>query len=70
MGIRRGLVIDGEVTQKMIDRMVGKGFEYVVARGYKGITKRPLLHETPQNKTDFSPELHIYPVPAYSHLWK
>jgi hypothetical protein len=41
-GNARGLVIDGEVTQKMIDRMVGKGFEYVAARGYKGIIKRPL----------------------------
>jgi len=41
-GNARGLVIDGEVTQKMIDRMVGKGFEYVAARGYRGVTKRPL----------------------------
>jgi len=41
-GNARGLVIDGEVTQKMIDRMVGKGFEYVAARGYRGVTKRPV----------------------------
>jgi len=41
-GNARGLVIDGEVTQKMIDRMVGLGYEYVAARGYKGIIKRPL----------------------------
>ncbi|MCQ8893809.1 MAG: DNA primase DnaG [Methanolinea sp.] len=41
-GSARGLVIDGEISQKMLDRMVAKGFEYVAARGYKGIIKRPL----------------------------
>lgn len=37
-----GLVTDGEVTQKLLDHMVGKGLEYVAARGFKGIIKRPL----------------------------
>ncbi|MDI9633985.1 MAG: DNA primase DnaG [Methanolinea sp.] len=41
-GDARGLVTDGEVTQRMLDRMAGKGFEYVAAREYRGITKRPL----------------------------
>lgn len=37
-----GLVTDGEVTQKLLDHMVGKGLEYVAARDFKGIIKRPL----------------------------
>lgn len=41
-GNARGLVTDGEVTQRMLDRMAGKDFEYVAAREYRGITKRPL----------------------------
>ncbi len=41
-GDASGLVIDGDVNQKIIDHLVGKGLEYVAAREYKGIIKRPL----------------------------
>ncbi|MDD1716839.1 MAG: DNA primase, partial [Methanoregulaceae archaeon] len=37
-----GLVVDGEVNQKMLDHFVGKGLEYVAAKEFKGIIKRPL----------------------------
>ena len=37
-----GLVTDGEVNQRLLDHMVGKGVEYVAAREFKGIIKRPL----------------------------
>ena len=37
-----GLVTDGEVTQRLLDHIVGKGLEYVAAREFKGIIKRPL----------------------------
>jgi DNA primase len=37
-----GIVTDGEVNQKLLDQMVGKGLEYVAAREFKGIIKRPL----------------------------
>lgn len=38
----KGLVIDGEVNQKILDHLVGKGLEYVAAKEFKGIIKRPL----------------------------
>ncbi len=38
----KGLVVDGEVNQKMLDHLVGKGLEYVAAKEFKGIIKRPL----------------------------
>jgi hypothetical protein len=41
-GDASGLVIDGDVNQRIIDHLVGKGLEYVAAREYKGIIKRPL----------------------------
>ncbi len=37
-----GLVIDGSVDQKLLDRLVLKGFSYVAARDFKGVIKRPL----------------------------
>jgi DNA primase len=37
-----GIVTDGEVNQRLLDQMVGKGLEYVAAREFKGIIKRPL----------------------------
>ena len=37
-----GLVVDGEVNQKVLDHLVGKGLEYVAAKEFKGIIKRPL----------------------------
>jgi DNA primase len=37
-----GLVTDGEVNQRILDLMVGKGIEYIAAREFKGIIKRPL----------------------------
>jgi DNA primase len=37
-----GLVIDRSVDQKLLDRMVVKGLEYIAARDFKGIIKRPL----------------------------
>ena len=37
-----GLVTDGEVNQRIIDLLVGKGLEYIAARNFKGIIKRPL----------------------------
>jgi DNA primase len=37
-----GVVTDDAVTQKLLDHMVGKGLEYVAAREFKGIIKRPL----------------------------
>ncbi|MCU0631559.1 MAG: DNA primase DnaG [Methanolinea sp.] len=37
-----GLIMDGEVNQRLLDTLVGKGLEYVAAREYKGIIKRPL----------------------------
>jgi DNA primase len=30
------------VNQRLLDMLVGKGLEYVAARDYKGIIKRPL----------------------------
>jgi hypothetical protein len=37
-----GLVTDGEINQRILDLMVGKGLEYIAAREFKGIIKRPL----------------------------
>ncbi|HOT03388.1 MAG TPA: DNA primase DnaG [Methanolinea sp.] len=37
-----GLLLDGEVNQKLLDTLAGKGLEYVAAIEYKGIIKRPL----------------------------
>ncbi|MGD1003873.1 MAG: DNA primase DnaG [Methanoregulaceae archaeon] len=37
-----GLVVDRSIDQKLLDRLVTKGFEYVAARDFKGIIKRPL----------------------------
>jgi DNA primase len=37
-----GLVIDQSVDQKLLDRLMTKGVEYVAARDFKGIIKRPL----------------------------
>jgi len=37
-----GLVTDGEVNQRVLDLMVSKGLEYVAARDFKGVIKRPL----------------------------
>ncbi len=38
----QGLVVDRPVDQKLLDRLVMKGLEYVAARDFKGIIKRPL----------------------------
>jgi DNA primase len=37
-----GLITDGEVNQRVLDVMVNKGLEYIAAREFKGIIKRPL----------------------------
>jgi len=37
-----GLVTDGEVNQRVLDLMVSKGLEYIAARDFKGVIKRPL----------------------------
>jgi DNA primase len=37
-----GLVIDRAVDQKLLDRLVWKGLEFVAAKDFKGIIKRPL----------------------------
>jgi len=37
-----GIVLDGDVNQRLLDILVGKGLEYVAAREYKGIIKRPM----------------------------
>lgn len=37
-----GLVMDGEVNQRLLDRLSVKGFEFVAARNFKGIIKRPI----------------------------
>jgi len=37
-----GLVVDRSVDQRLLDRLVLKGLEYVAARDFKGIIKRPL----------------------------
>jgi len=37
-----GLVTDGDITQRILDLVAGKGIEYVAARDFKGIIKRPL----------------------------
>jgi DNA primase len=37
-----GLVTDGGINQRILDLSAGKGIEYVAARDFKGIIKRPL----------------------------
>jgi ATP-dependent Clp protease ATP-binding subunit ClpC len=37
-----GLVIDRSIDQNLLDRLTTKGFEYVAARDFKGIIKRPV----------------------------
>jgi DNA primase len=37
-----GLIVDRAVDQKLLDRLVWKGLEYVAAKDFKGIIKRPL----------------------------
>jgi len=37
-----GIVTDRSVDQKLLDRLVYKGVEYVAAKDFKGIIKRPL----------------------------
>ncbi|MEN6611299.1 MAG: DNA primase DnaG [Methanoregulaceae archaeon] len=37
-----GLVTDQSVNQKLLDRLAVKGLEYVAARDFKGVIKRPL----------------------------
>jgi DNA primase len=37
-----GLVVDRQVDQKLLDRLVWKGLSYVAAKDFKGIIKRPL----------------------------
>jgi DNA primase len=41
-GVVNGLVVDRSVDQKLLDKLVTKGLEYVAARDFKGIIKRPL----------------------------
>ena len=37
-----GVVVDGEINQKLLDHLVKKGMQYVAAREFRGIIKRPL----------------------------
>jgi DNA primase len=37
-----GLIVDRSVDQKLLDRLVWKGLEYVGARDFKGVVKRPV----------------------------
>jgi DNA primase len=37
-----GLVLDRQVDQKLLDRLVAKGLAYVAAKDFRGIIKRPL----------------------------
>jgi len=37
-----GIVMDGEINQKLLDHLVEKGMQYVVAKEFRGIIKRPL----------------------------
>ncbi len=37
-----GLITDSEVNQRILDLMVSKGLEYIAARDFRGIIKRPL----------------------------
>ncbi len=38
----KGVVLDSEVNQKLLDHLVELGVEYVAAREFKGIIKRPM----------------------------
>ena len=40
-GTISGLVIDRAVEQKILDRLAARGIEYIAARDFKGIVKRP-----------------------------
>jgi len=37
-----GAVVDGEINQKLLDHFVERGLQYVAAREFRGIIKRPL----------------------------
>jgi DNA primase len=37
-----GLVTDGDINQRILDLVAAKGIEYIAARDFKGIIKRPL----------------------------
>jgi DNA primase len=37
-----GLVTDSDINQRILDLVAGKGLEYIAARDFKGIIKRPL----------------------------
>ncbi len=37
-----GAVVDGEINQKLLDHFVERGMQYVAAREFRGIIKRPL----------------------------
>jgi len=37
-----GLIIDRSLDQRLLDRLMAKGFEYITARDFKGIIKRPV----------------------------
>ena len=37
-----GLVTDGDINQRILDLVAGKGIEYIAAKDFKGIIKRPL----------------------------
>ena len=37
-----GVILDGEVNQRLLDHLVEKGIEYVAAREFRGIIKRPM----------------------------
>lgn len=41
-GTISGLVIDKAVDQKILDRLAARGIEYIAARDFKGIVKRPV----------------------------
>ena len=37
-----GVVADAAVDQRLLDRLVGRGVEFVAARDFSGVIKRPL----------------------------
>ena len=41
-GDTKGVILDSEVNQKLLDHLVESGVEYIAAREFKGIIKRPL----------------------------
>ena len=38
----KGVILDGDVSQRILDLLVEKGVEYIAAREFKGIIKRPM----------------------------